>query len=98
MRKWLELSITTQPFAAAIGANLALVAPPAEKSAISNPSLKEVSVSSRQIYFSPMKSISLPAERADENRVYSQFGKHFSSKTFKNVRPTMPVAPTTAIL
>ena len=36
------------------------------------------------------------AERAEENKTYSSICKFFSSKTFKNILPTIPLAPTIA--
>lgn len=63
MRHCELLSMTRQPFAAAMGANFALVPAPAEKSAMSMPLSKEVSVSSSTVYSLPIKVIFLPAER-----------------------------------
>ena len=64
----LELSTTTTPLEAAMGANFSLVEPPAEKSAMSISLSNEFSVSSSMIYSLPINSIFCPALLADAIR------------------------------
>ena len=64
----LELSITTTPLDAAIGANFSLVEPPAENSAISISLSKEFSVNSSITYSLPMNVTLEPALRAEAIR------------------------------
>ena len=65
---WLELSTTIIPFEAAIGANFALVEPPAENNAIWMSLLsKDVSVSSSTTTSLPANFTVVPADFAEEN-------------------------------
>ena len=97
MRKAEELSTTIAPAATAAGANSLEIEPPAEKRAISMP-LKLSFVSSSTLYFWPLYSIVLPADRADASSLRFLMGKLRSASTVRNSSPTAPVAPTTATL
>ena len=96
--KALLLSITIHPLDAAIGAKCFEVSPPAENIAKSNPSSKEESVNSWAIYSFPINWSLVPADFFEQNSLYSKFGRFFSSRTFRAVLPTNPVAPTIASL
>ena len=68
MRKAFVLSITTQPAAAAMGANFSLMLPPAEKRPISIPR-KEFSVKSSTGRAFPRKVSSFPIDLFDARSV-----------------------------
>ena len=74
MRNALELSTTTQPALAAIGANSLEMLPPALKSAMSMP-LKESLVSSLTVMSAPRNFSVLPTERAEASKVNLPTGK-----------------------
>ncbi len=95
IRQALELSTTTQPRLAASGASSFDVPPPAEKIAMSMPS-KASGVASSTVMSRPATDMVVPAERADARRRSSVYGNCFSVRTWIMVRPTAPVAPTTA--
>ena len=50
------------------------------------------------LYFFPLNSISLPTDRSEATGINSVTGKFLSARTFNIISPTIPVAPTTAIL
>ncbi len=91
------LSTTITPFEAAIGAYFALMSPPAENRAMSISRSNDVSVNSSTIISTPLHLTFVPAERLEAKQKISLYGKSLSSNTFKNVLPTIPVAPTMAI-
>src|SRR5262249_8039887 len=95
MRKALDLSITTAPAAAAIGANSFACAAPAEKNAISMP-LNEDGLSFSTAILSALKLTVLPTDRSDAYARRLFTGNLLSSRSFRVVSPTAPVAPTTA--
>ena len=95
IRQALELSMTVQPRAAACGASSRDVPPPAEKRAMSTPS-KASGVASATSTWRPSNGSVDPAERAEASSRISPIGKPRSSRTVAIVRPTTPVAPTTA--
>ena len=97
IRQALELSTTTQPRLAASGASSLEVPPPAEKMAMSMPS-KASGVASSTVMSRPATVMVVPAERADARRRSSVYGNRFSVRTWIMVRPTAPVAPTTATM
>ena len=97
--KWLVLSMTTAPLAAANLAYFSDTDPPALKNAISiSCSSKTVSVSSTTLWLLPLNSIWVPALFALASGSSSPTGKSTSSITRKSSSPTAPVAPTTATL
>src|SRR5690606_12688566 len=67
IRNALVLSITTAPLLTASGASFLDTDPPAEKNAISIPS-KLSGLASCTVYVVPWNSISVPAERLDDNK------------------------------
>ena len=95
MRKADELSMTTQPAAAAEGANSFEIPPPAEKRAMSIPA-KESWVSSFTSISPPRKAKRLPTERAEASSVSDFTGKSRCSRQRSISWPTAPVAPTMA--
>src|SRR5580693_1033703 len=95
MRKALELSTTTQPALAAMGANSLEMPAPALKRAMSTPA-KESFVNSWTAISWPRNFIFLPAERAEASRVSLPTGKLRFSSVLIISTPTAPVAPTTA--
>ncbi len=95
MRNADELSTTTAPARAAIGAKRFEIAPPAENSAMWTPP-KLSSVSSRTSSAFPRKRSVFPADRAEANRRSSARGKPRRSRHSVNSTPTAPVAPTMA--
>ncbi len=98
MRKWLVLSITTQPAAAARGAWMAEIEAPGLNRPISVPVKSNVSrLRTVSTFFSP-KEISAPAERPEASAMTSEAGKLRSTRVLMISRPTAPVAPTTATL
>ena len=96
-RKAEELSMTTQPHSAAMGAYLRDRSPPALKSAIST-SLKESAVSSSTVSFLPQNSTCFPAERWEASNLREVRGKCLLSRHFIISTPTAPVAPAIATL
>ena len=94
IRQALELSTTAHPRAAASGARRRLTSAPALKSAISTP-LKASGVASATGTCSPRKVTLRPAAEAASGTSL-RTGKLRSSRTLIIVRPTRPVAPTTA--
>src|ERR1051326_4093064 len=97
MRKNPVLSTTTAPAATAIGANLALTLPPAEKSAISIPA-NESSLKTSTRTCLPSKGRNWPADLSEASSLKSPTGNSRSSRTSRICSPTAPVAPTTATL
>ena len=69
--------------------------PPAEKIAMSMPS-KASGVASSTVISVPATVTVRPAERSEARRRSSVYGNAFSVRTWIMVRPTAPVAPTTA--
>ena len=59
-------------------------------------SVNEVSFNSSTIYSLPQNITLEPADLEEENKNRFSIGKFLSSNTFKNVLPTIPVAPTIA--
>ena len=94
-RNALELSTTTQPALAAMGANSFEMLPPALNSAMSMP-LNESFVSSLTAMSVPRNLSFLPTERAEASRVSLPAGKLRFSSVLIISMPTAPVAPTTA--
>ncbi len=97
MRHADELSITVAPRFAASGASAFDVSPPALNSAMSTPSNASGVASSTSISRSPTVT-RRPADRSDASRRRAVIGNCFSSRTWVIVRPTAPVAPTTATI
>jgi hypothetical protein len=98
MRKWLVLSITTQPAAAARGAWTADTEAPGENRPMSVPRKSNFSrFWTLSVPFSP-NDTSDPVERPDANATTSPTGKSRSARVLRISRPTAPVAPTTATL
>ena len=98
MRKWLVLSITTHPAAAARGACTAETAAPGENSPIFQPRKSKVSrLRTVSTFFSP-NDTSCPVDRPDASAATSSAGNFRSASVFSISRPTAPVAPTTATL
>src|ERR1035437_1416920 len=95
IRHAFELSITVQPCATACGASSRETSAPAENSAMSTPS-KASGVASCTATGRPATGTVIPAERPDARSRSSAIGKARSSRTEIIVRPTTPVAPTTA--
>ena len=92
-----ELSITVVPAAANFGAHSKEVPPPAENKAIS--AFKSTAVCNpTTLYFFPLNSISFPTDFSEATGINSVTGKLRSANTFNIISPTIPVAPTTAIL
>ena len=73
-----------------------LTSPPAENNAISISLSNDSSVNASTLYSLPLKVSSVPADFSDENKYRLFIGNFLSSNTFKNVLPTIPVAPTIA--
>ena len=90
--------MTVHPACAARGAWILLVSDPAANKAISQPAKSKCSrfltLSSSPL--SP-KSMMSPVERADATAATSSSGNCRSARMFSISRPTLPVAPTTAI-
>ena len=97
MRKADELSITTQPAAAATGPHFRETSLPAENKAISAWEKSNLSSALTFRGLSP-KNASLPTERVEARATTSSAGKVRSCRIFSISRPTFPVAPTTATL
>ena len=95
MRQADELSMTVAPRLAASGASARDTSAPAEKSAISTPSNASGVASAISMVRSPTLTLR-PTERPDASRRSSPIGKARSWRTLIIVRPTTPVAPTTA--
>src|SRR5260221_8330693 len=94
-RNTLELSTTTQPALAAIGANSFEMLPPALNSAMSIPA-NESLVNSVTVISCPRNFSFFPTERADASKVSLPAGKFLFSSVLIISMPTAPVAPTTA--
>src|SRR5215469_7621134 len=94
-RNALELSTTTQPALAAMGANSFEMLPPALNSAMSMPA-NESFVSSVTVISCPLNFSFLPTERADASNVSLPTGKLRFWRVLIISTPTAPVAPTTA--
>ena len=90
-----ELSTTTAPAAANLGAYSREAVAPAEKIAMSIPEKSAVATSSTMTSV-PFHGRVDPAERADAKKRIVSTGKLRSSKIVRITRPTWPVAPTTA--
>src|SRR5512140_1875637 len=95
IRHALELSSTVQPRAAASGASIVDTSPPAEKSAMSTPA-KASGVASSTVIVRPAALTVEPADLPDASNRSSPTGNCRSARTWIIVRPTTPVAPTTA--
>ncbi len=95
IRQALELSMTVAPRAAASGASWRDTSVPAEKRAMSTPS-KASGIASPTVSVRPSALTVDPAERPEASRRSSPTGKLRSASTWIIVRPTTPVAPTTA--
>src|SRR5437773_9770657 len=95
IRNALELSTTTQPALAAIGANSFEMLPPALNRAMSTPSNDFGVNSCTAISFGPALTF-LPADRAEASNVNFPTGKPRRSRVLIISAPTAPVAPTTA--
>src|SRR5512136_138901 len=91
-----ELSITTVPFLANSGAHSFDVEAPAEKIAKTGFAFN-ASVTLTTLTAFPLNINSLPTERSEAAGISSDTGKFLSSRTLIIVRPTSPVAPTTAV-
>ena len=90
-----ELSITTVPCSANLGAHSIEVSPPAENNAISG--LMETALDSpTTLKLLSLKSIFLPTDRAEATGINSVIGKLRSESTCNITSPTIPVAPTIA--
>ncbi len=93
-----ELSMTTAPASANLGACSREVLPPAEKIATSTSASASVGVaatSSTTTSTSPNGRVD-PAERADAKKRSSRTGKPRSASRRRSTPPTWPVAPTRA--
>src|SRR5215469_11271084 len=97
MRNALELSTTTQPAAAAIGANSLEILPPALNSAMLMPA-NESLVNSVTATSAPLKVCFFPIERAEASKISLPTGKLRFSNVLIISTPTAPVAPTIATL
>src|ERR1041384_6009698 len=95
IRNALELSMTMQPFFAAMGAKSLEMPAPALNNAMSMP-LKESLVSSLTVMSCPRNLSFFPTERADASNVNFPTGKLRFSSVLIISMPTAPVAPTTA--
>ena len=82
-----ELSTTTAPAAANLGAYSLEAAPPAEKMATSIPARSAVATSSTWTR-APRNSTTCPAERAEEKKRTERAGKSRSSSMARMTRPT----------
>ncbi len=95
IRHALELSMTVAPRATACGASSSEMSAPAEKRAMSTPS--NASPTASPIWWVwPSIAIVRPADRPDASKRSSPTGNSRSLRTWIIVRPTTPVAPTTA--
>ena len=90
-----ELSITIVPLFENFGAHFKEISLPAEKSAMSALTSKELSIPITGIELF-LKFISLPADFSDAIGKRLEIGKFLSSNCFSISLPTIPVAPTTA--
>src|ERR1700754_3250665 len=97
MRHAEELSITTAPAAANLGANSLEVAAPAENSTISS-SVGSAAAASSTTISRPSQTSRLPAERAEANKRMVAIGKRRAARIRRMASPTTPVAPTIPIL
>ena len=95
MRHALLLSTTVVPTSANRGAHSKLKSPPAEKRATCGFWAKASSIDTTFTSF-PRNVTVLPTERCDATGNNVAMGKFRASNTANIVRPTMPVAPTTA--
>ena len=99
MRKWLVLSITMQPAAAARGACTAETAAPGLNRPMSQPvKSKRVEVLNLEDTLSPNETSGAGRPAGRERRRLRETGKLRSARVFSISRPTAPVAPTTATL
>ena len=95
IRNAFDLSTTTAPARAAMGACSFDCAVPAEKKAMSIPrSASGVTFSTRTA--SPANATLFPTERSDANARSSRTGNFRSSRIRRVISPAAPVAPTTA--
>src|SRR5208283_6209852 len=94
MRHWLELSMTTHPDFAAMGAHVLDRSAPAEKRARSMPS-NECSCKVSTGTSLPSYSRIAPSDRSDAKRRNFSMGNFLSSHMAIISLPTAPVAPTT---
>src|SRR5512143_2551906 len=95
IRQAAELSMTVAPWATAAGVRSRDTSPPAENRAMSTPSNADGTaspISSER----PSRRTLCPADRPEARRRSSPTGKSRSLRTWIIVRPTTPVAPTTA--
>ena len=92
-----ELSITTAPAAANLGASSREVAAPAKNRTISSPAGSAAAASSTAISRPPQYS-RLPADRDEANKRTVSVEKRRSARTRRIASPTTPVAPTIPIL
>ena len=90
-----ELSITTLPAEANLGAQAKDISPPAEKSAISGFKLRAL-CKSITLCSSPLKIIFLPILFSEAAKINLDTGKFLCSIMDKRTEPTKPVAPTIA--
>ena len=95
IRQAFELSMTVAPWATAPGARSSETVPPAEKRAMSTPSNASGTASPTSSVRPPTLTIR-PADRPEASRRSSRSGNSRSLRTWIIVRPTTPVAPTTA--
>src|SRR5579885_1756450 len=95
IRQALELSITTIPASANLGASSFEVAPPAENKATAG--FFEIAVcQSTTVYSLPLKTIFFPTDLSEATGINSVTGNFLSARTCNILLPTKPVAPTTA--
>jgi hypothetical protein len=96
MRKSEELSMTTQPALAALGAYSLVASEPIAKKAMSQPAKSKLARSWVASVRSP-KEHSVPRLRRLASAATSSTGNSRSARMFSISRPTLPVAPTTAM-
>ena len=87
--------MTVVPWATAAGASDSETAPPAENRAMSTPS-NASGLASTTSWVAPATETVEPADRPEAMSRSSPSGKSRSRRTWIIVRPTAPVAPTTA--
>jgi hypothetical protein len=95
MRNADELSMTTQPAAAARGAMTFAFSPPVVRNRRSVPPKSKVA-RSRTSRASPRKATCRPADAADARGTWRSTGKARCSRMRSISEPTLPVAPPTA--
>ena len=96
MRNCEVLSITTQPAAAALGANSAETLAPGENRPMSKPRKSKPARSWTSSVRSSPNETCLPIERSDASATTSSTGNFRSARICSISPPTLPVAPTTA--